>query len=367
MRAKPLRASVVAFPECDPSILYGIFDTLWAAGRFWETLTGGEQPGEPLFEPRIVGAEAGPLRLITGVLIVVQDPVASVTDTDLVIVPNVVVSSAASLRQLDRRLLAWIKSAYRQGAHIYASCGGSLALAEAGLLDGMEATTHWGYVDLLRREFPNVTVHANRILVQAGSSQRIVCSGGASSWQDMVLFLVARHVGVEEAIRLSKIFLYQWHRDGQLPYASMVQNVRHEDPLIQKLQVWASENYSRPNVISELVQRSGLPERTFTRRFKSATGYTPIGYVQALRIEEAKHLLETGDDPVEQIARDVGYQDAAYFRRLFGRLTGLTPANYRRQFQLPSYVSAHGNRRVMPKAQDSARASAAPVREPRPQ
>jgi transcriptional regulator GlxA family with amidase domain len=356
MRAKPLHVSLVVFPECDPSILYGIYDTLWAAGRFWETLKGGP-PGEPLFEPRIVGAQAGPLQLVTGVSIIVQDSVDSVQDTDIVIIPNVIVSKAESLRELDRRLLEWIKAAYRSGSYIYSSCGGSLALAEAGLLDGLEATTHWGYADLFRREFPNVTVHANRILVQSGPGQRVVCSGGASSWQDLVLFLVARHVGSEEAIRLSKIFLYQWHRDGQLPYASMVQNVLHDDPLVQKLQVWISENYSGPNAVSELVQMSGLPERTFTRRFKSATGYAPIAYIQALRIEEAKHALETGNDTVEQIAHDVGYQDTAYFRRLFARLTGMTPANYRRQFQLPMHLGERMNGK--PRIRETAKMKAA--------
>ena len=110
--------------------------------------------------------------------IVAQDSAHDVEETDFVIVPNVVVGSATALRRLDRDLLAFVVRMHRRGAHVYAACGGTLVLAEAGLLDGLEATTHWGYVDLLRSEFPDVRTRPERILVQAGEGQRIVSSGG---------------------------------------------------------------------------------------------------------------------------------------------------------------------------------------------
>jgi transcriptional regulator GlxA family with amidase domain len=180
-----------------------------------------------------------------------------------------------------------------------------------------------------------VKLHPERILVQSGPGQRIISSGGASSWQDLVLFLVTRHVGAEEAIRLSKIFLYQWHREGQLPYACMIQNVAHDDPVIREHQVWIAEHYRRSNIVTVLVRKSGLPERTFARRFKAATGYAPIHYIQSLRVEEAKQMLECSELTVEQIGREVGYEDTAYFRRLFRRLTGMAPAGYRHKFRIP--------------------------------
>lgn len=347
MDRKRPRVSLVVFPECDPSIIYGVFDTLWAAGRFWDTIKG-LPPGEPLFEPRLVAAEKGEMRMITGVSIVAQDAIDDVAETDAVFVPNVMVSSAEDLRRLDRRLLAWIKKAYENGAAVYSACAGSLVLAEAGLLDGHGATTHWCYSKLFREEYPNVTLHPERILVQTGDQQRIVCGGGASSWQDLALFMVMKHVGPEEAMRLSKIFLYQWHRDGQLPYACMLQNVAHSDRVISEQQVWIAENYKQPNLVTELVKRSGLPERTFNRRFKAATGYTPIAYIQALRIEEAKQMLETSDLPVEQVAREIGYDDNAYFRHLFRRLCGVTPADYRRKLQFPPAIKQAMTRGATP-------------------
>jgi len=330
----PKRVSIVVFRECDPSIIYGVFDTLWAAGTFLKN-----PPGEPLFEPRIVAAERGPLELITGVSIVPQDSIDDIERTDIVFVPNVIVLTPEELRALDHRLIAWIATMYERGALICSACGGSLVLAAAGLLSGREATTHWSHVPVFRREFPDIRLHEDRILVQTGDGHRIISCGGASSWQDLALLLVAKYGGNGEAIRVSRFFLYQWHRDGQLPYASMAANVVHGDGVVLKCQTWLAENYDRADVVTETARVSGLPKRTFDRRFKAATGYSPLAYVQALRIEEAKQMLETGSAPVDAIGREVGYEDAASFRRLFRRLTGMSPGDYRRRFRLPRYVA----------------------------
>lgn len=329
----PRHVSIVAFRECDPSIIYGVFDTLWAAGRFLKNTSN-----EPLFEPRIVAAARGPLKLITGVSIVPQDSIDDIEQTDIVFVPNVIVFTPEELHALDRRLIDWVAKMHRQGVVICSACGGSLVLAAAGLLSGRETTTHWSHVPVFRREFPDVKLHEDRILVQTGDGHRIISCGGASSWQDLSLLLIARYGSGEEAIRISRLFLYQWHRDGQLPYASMAVNVIHGDAVILKCQTWLAEKYGRADVIAEAARISGLPKRTFDRRFKAATGYSPLAYVQALRIEEAKQMLETGSAPVDAIGREVGYEDASSFSRLFRRLTGISPGDYRRRFRIPNYI-----------------------------
>ena len=330
----PRHVSIVVFRECDPSIIYGVFDTLWAAGTFLKV-----PPGEPLFEPRIVAAEHGPLKLITGVSIVPQDSIDDIERTDIVFVPNVIVLTPEELHALDRRLIAWVAKMHQKGALICSACGGSLVLAAAGLLSGRETTTHWSHVPVFRREFPDVRLHEDRILVQTGDGHSIVSCGGASSWQDLTLLLIARYGSSEEAIRVSRFFLYQWHRDGQLPYASMAANVVHGDGVILKCQTWLAENYERADIVTEVARVSGLPKRTFDRRFKAATGYSPLAYVQALRIEEAKHMLETGSAPADAIGREVGYEDAASFRRLFRRLAGMPPGDYRRKFRIPRNIA----------------------------
>ena len=362
MKGRRIHVSIVLFPECDPSIVYGVFDTLWAAGRMWEMLKDGTSR-EPLFEPLLVGAEAGPLQLVTGVSVLPQAAIADVARTDIVFVPNVMVETAEALGALDRRLLAWIRRMHQGGAHLYSACGGSLVLAEAGLLDGHQATTHWCYVPLFRQRYPNVRVHEERLLVQTGPGHSVVCSGGASSWQDLALLLIAKHGGTQEAIRISKIFLYQW-----LPYASMIANINHGDAAILRCQSWLAQNYERPDIVAELVRQSGLPKRTFDRRFRAATGYSPLAYIQALRIEEAKQALETGSAPVEVVAREVGYSDAASFRRL----AGMTPGDYRRKFQVPSFIARAaparkpGPKESGPKKNAAPRGPCSSAAEPRP-
>jgi transcriptional regulator GlxA family with amidase domain len=330
----PRHVSIVVFRECDPSIIYGVFDTLWGAGTLLKS-----PPGEPLFTPRIVAAEHGPMQLITGVSIIPQDTIDEIEATDIVFVPNPMVTTSEELHALDPRLIDWIARMHRAGALVCSACGGSLVLAKAGLLAGREATIHWSNVALFRSEFPDVRLIEDRILVQTGDGHSIVSCGGASSWQDLSLLLIARYGGNEEAIRISRLFLYQWHRDGQLPYASMAANVDHGDGAIQKCQAWLAENYARADIVAEAVRLSGLPKRTFDRRFKAATGYSPLAYIQALRVEEAKQMLETGTEPVEAIGREVGYEDAASFRRLFRRLAGMAPGDYRRKFRIPKEVA----------------------------
>lgn len=328
-----IRVSIPVFAECDPSIIYGVFDTLWAAGRQWQHVPGGAPEG--LFEPRLVAMKAEPIELITGVRIMPQDTIDATPSTDLVFVPNVVMGAGQSPHDLDRDLIAWIRKMNTAGVPIYAACGGSIVLAEAALLDGHEATTHFSYAPLFEAYYPSVRLKIERIMVQTGSNQSLYCAGGASSWQDLALLIIAKYGGMQEAIRMSKIFLYQWHRDGQLPYVSMIRNVNHGDTVILNCQQWIAENYDRQDIIAELVRRSGLPKRSFDRRFRAATGYSPLGYVQTLRIEEAKPILETSDDIGADIARQVGYEDEASFRRLFRRLTGMTPSTYRRTLRPP--------------------------------
>lgn len=171
--------------------------------------------------------------------------------------------------------------------------------------------------------------------MQTGAERTLFCAGGASSWQDLALLLVAKHGGSDEAVRMSKLFLYQWHRHGQLPYVSMIRNVNHGDQVILHGQDWIAKHYERRHIIAELVQESGLPKRSFDRRFRAATGYSPLAYVQKLRVEEAKQLLETGSWATDRIAREVGYQDEASFRRLFRKLAGMMPGEYRRNFKPP--------------------------------
>jgi len=133
-------------------------------------------------------------------------------------------------------------------------------------------------------------------------------------------------------VRIAKVFVLGDRSDGQLPFSALIRPSRHSDGLIERCQAWVAYHYTDPAPVQRLVEYAGLPPRTLKRRFRAATGYSPIEYVQTVRIEEAKHLLETTTRATDDVAAEVGYQDPGWFRRLFKQMTGLTPARYRQRF-----------------------------------
>ncbi len=157
-------------------------------------------------------------------------------------------------------------------------------------------------------------------------------AGGGASWMDMALFLIARLLGVEAAVRSARLNLIDWHDIGQQPFASLARSRQQDDALIGEIQAWIGENYAVRSPVAAMAARSGLPERSFDRRFRKATGMSPLEYVHTLRLEEAKQQLEATQLPIEAIAGECGYEDAGYFSRLFSKRVGLTPAQYRRRF-----------------------------------
>ncbi len=228
---------------------------------------------------------------------------------------------------------AWLRTQHRSGATVCSVCTGAVFLAEAGLLDGLDATTHWASTRIFAERYPAVRLHPERILCPAGPGHRIVTEGGSASWTDLALYLVASFSGEAEARRIAKVFLLGDRDEGQLPFAAMIRIRKHDDPIIGACQQWLAEHYDERNPVARMVRLSGLPERTFKRRFTAATGYAPLDYVQTLRIEEAKQMLEKDGFSTDQAAHQVGYEDPAFFRRLFKRMTGVTPARYRERYR----------------------------------
>lgn len=207
-------------------------------------------------------------------------------------------------------------------------------LAATGLLDNKPTTTHWAFIDHFHQFFPDVKLEPSRILIPDTEDCPIVTMGGMSAWEDLALYLIAKFYGEAAAVKAAKLFLLGDRSEGQLVFSAMSKPKRHEDKVIAKSQQWASNHYDSPNPVTRMVANSGLAERTFKRRFKIATGYTPIDYIQTLRIEEAKQILETTSDAIDTIAQLTGYEDPTSFRRLFKRMTGVTPGRYRQRFQL---------------------------------
>jgi len=328
---KPLRAALLAPPEFTASTLFGVYDLLAAAGRDWDLVVNGVM-GTSLIQPSLVARTTDRLQASNGTWLEPDCAFDEFGQPDIVCIPDLFIAPEESLEGRYEPELEWIKKWYEAGSVIGTACGGSLLLAEAGLLDGLDAASHWGYCDVMAERYPKVQVQPNRALVITGDEQRIVMAGGGSSWYDMALYLIARLLGIEEAMRVARVYLIDWHHIGQQPFASLSRNRQVQDAVIAKCQEWIASNYDHDSPVAAMTEISGLSERSFKRRFAKATGTKPIEYVQTIRLEEAKQILETTDRPVEVVANDVGYEDLSYFGRLFKRNVGLTPAQYRKRF-----------------------------------
>jgi transcriptional regulator GlxA family with amidase domain len=329
---RPLETAIVAVPESAGSALYGMVDVLSATGSVWQTLTRTTAKTEP-FRVRLVSTDRERFRCGYRIPVEPDAAVHEIHHADIVIVPELWLGPDEHMRDRYPELIAWIRARYQAGAHIYSACSGAVMLAETGLLDGRDATSHWGYQDLFAREYPQVRFHPEPNLCFADASGRIVTAGGTTSWHDLALHIIARHVSPGEAMRIAQVYLLKWHDEGQRPYEPLVRQQAHSDAVVHGCATWLREHFREPGGVAGVVEHAQVPERTLKRRFKAATGVAIIEYVQNLRIEEAKRLLETTDEAADEIGFTVGYEDASFFRRLFKRRTGITPGRYRRVFQ----------------------------------
>ena len=334
---KPVEVLILAIPETAGSALYGMVDVLSATGNLWQTLVRSNDEAKR-FKVKIVSTLDRDFTCGNGIPVHPQVSIEDDPPARIIILPEIWLGPDESIHGRYPGLVEWIRRKYRQGAELYSACSGSILLAETGLLDGRSATSHWGYEDMFRRNYPRVNFDSSSNLVYADHTGKIVTAGGTTSWHDLALHIIARHASPGDALHIAKVYLLKWHAEGQLPYTGLVRRAPHADSVVKQCENWLSKHYREMDAIKQLINMSEVPERSLKRRFKAATGNTLIGHLQNLRIEESKRLLEQGDLPIEEVSEEVGYMDVSFFRRLFKRLTGLSPGQYRRMF-LPMALS----------------------------
>ena len=335
----PVDVLIVAVKETAGSALYGMVDVLSAAGNVWQSLTrsGGEKA---LFRIRIVSLDSVSFTCGNGIPVTPACSITANPVADIVILPELWLGPDEDIKGRYPELMDWIRQCHRQGMMLYSACSGAIMLAESGLLDGCRATSHWGYQDLFRRHYPRVLFQPEPNLLAADPAGQIITAGGTTSWHDLALHIIARHAGVGEAMRIAKVYLLKWHDEGQLPYAQLTRNIPHADALVRRCEQVMREHFRDPEILRCVIESAAVPERTLKRRFKMATGMSLLEYAQSLRIEEAKRQLEESDSTVEEVCLAAGYEDFSFFRRLFKRLTGLSPAQYRKMFTpLPEKIT----------------------------
>lgn len=334
---RPLITLLVA-PETSASVLYGLYDVLISTGAVFSDMVKGA-PGEELLDVRIVSADGKPFHCMGNIPVEPHTGIDRVEAPDAVIVCDLYTSIHDVPSGRYPREVGWLKQKHAEGALITSVCSGALLLAEAGLLDGQQATAHWAYRDMFQRHYPKIEFRNESVLCLAAENDRIVTAGGVSAWHDLSVYLIARFCGYQHAIETAKVFLISGHSEGQSPYSVMTRPMESADGSILDCQVWIADHYSISRPVEKMVERSGLNARTFSRRFRAATGYSPIEYVQALRIEEAKQMLETDELSNDEVGASIGYDDPASFRRVFKRGVGLSPAAYRKKFQRISQIA----------------------------
>ncbi len=321
-----LNVVILGFDQALASAITGVADLLALAGVSWNRIQN--LPTQRLFNVKITSHDGKPFECINGLTLCAHLSFAEIENADVIVVPTIGGPIMEVLEQ-NQALIALLQKAHKQDCIISGNCTGNFLLAQAGILDGKPATTHWGYKELFEQLYPNVHLKADQLITK---SDNIYCSGGGHSWFDFGLHLIERKFDYDTALQSAKSFVLDYRRDSQLSYSIMGLSRNHKDSLVQKIQNWLDQNYAQPFNMDALTEKFNVSKRTLIRRFNTALDMPPNRYVQAIRMDAAQKLLEETQHTVDVIMLKVGYEDASSFRRLFRKKTGLTPTEYRSRF-----------------------------------
>ncbi|MFN0250534.1 MAG: GlxA family transcriptional regulator [Kofleriaceae bacterium] len=326
MPDRALRVHVLALHQCAPIVPIGMLDLLRKSIELAATLPVS-RPRRAIELSLIAGGTKRDVVCSNGLVVRADRTLADAGPADLVVVPALDPDIVTRLAQ-NAAVVAWLRRMFARGADVASACTGAFLLGEAGLLDGRTATTHWAFQSLLQMRYPKVVLAPQAVLADQG---RVITAGGATSFINLALVLVERLLGPDVAWAASKFFLIDPNKSPQGAYAAFSTQKDHGDTAILRAQELVERDVQHAPSVDELAHMVALSPRTFSRRFLEATGNTARDYIQRVRIEAAKRALERGD-AVASVAYRVGYGDAAAFRKLFSRLAGLTPADYRARY-----------------------------------
>ncbi|MBD1385770.1 helix-turn-helix domain-containing protein [Mucilaginibacter rigui] len=305
----------------DPRIIFtGVNDFLAAAGK------------PPAFNLQLVGLHKE-VKLHGGLFSVHTDAVLSdVKKTDLIIIPAFGGDMATSIKR-NEEFIPWIVDQYYKGAEVASLCVGAFLLAETDLLNGKECSTHWRFANEFREMFPDVTLVDDRIVTE---QKGLYSSGGATSYWNLLLYLVEKYAGRDMSIMAAKMFALEIDRKSQSPFIMFNGQKTHEDEPIKKAQEFIEANITEKISVEDLAMKYAIGKRHFERRFKKATNNSPLEYIQRVKMEAAKKHLESSRKNVNEVMYDVGYSDTKAFRTVFKKITGLSPVEYRNKYNKES-------------------------------
>ncbi|MDK9706467.1 MAG: helix-turn-helix domain-containing protein [Desulforhopalus sp.] len=320
-----MKITFFAADGCFSSGITSLLD-MFAIANMWQTsLTGNRQP---LFVTEIATVDGAPALGSGCIQLLAHRPLEAVDDSDFILLPPFIPLPEPSAE--GRGVLNdWLIAQHQKRTPIAAMCTGVFLLAETGLLNGRKATTNWQFARKFRRTFPEVHLHTEHLVTE---DDGLLCTGAATANFNLGLRIIARYGSDELASTCAKALLLDPNRESQAPYYIFRREREHGDAEIEKAQRYLEDNFSGTIMIDEVAGHVRISPRHFKRRFKEATGSSPVQYLQMVRIEAARKKLETTLSTIDEITRQIGYEDSSTFRRLFKQHTNLSPREYRDKF-----------------------------------
>ena len=326
--------TVLFLDQTFSSTAVGPMEVFRHAGALWNLLTGTEPI--PRFRVTTASVDGRAVRCDGSIEIQPDLAISAVRKTDLIFVPT----TGLTIDDVVERYAPagpWLRRCHKRGAAIASVCTGVGLVAATGLLDGKRATTHWALADRFREKYPRVKWMPELMVTE---DRGFYCGGGVHAALDLSLYLVEKFCGHEVAMQTAKALLIETPRAWQAGFAIVPLKTRHTDDSISAAQEWLHENFPKTFSLDVPAHRVGMSLRNFVRRFKQATGDSPLMYLQKLRIAAAKRLLESDHRSIQEVSDAVGYQDVAFFRNLFQRHTGVSPSAYRQRFGMQEQNAA---------------------------
>ncbi len=323
------RVAIVLVPDV---YLYSVGGTLDAFQIADDQISRQQGAQIQQFDCQTVALSSEPVTTSSGVRVQGDVTLAEAGEFDLIYVPAFYYQGISIFEDMAARLeplLHWLVERWRKGSTLAANCTGTFLLAETGLLNRRRATTAWWLERTFRRRFPKVDLDANALLAE---DERLMTTGAMTANLNMAMHLIGRHAGPHLAAVCAKTMLVDTGSTTQRPYQELLENELSHDPLVAKGQFWLQNHLSENIDQKSLADKMNVSQRTLIRRFKTELDLTPLAYLQNVRIETAKQMLENTGAPLTEIIERVGYFDVSSFSRLFKKKTGLTPYAYRQRF-----------------------------------
>jgi transcriptional regulator GlxA family with amidase domain len=318
--------TVLFLDQTFSSTATGPMEVFRHAGTLWNSFTG-MQPC-PQFRVTTASIDGRAVSCDGPIHIQPAAALADIRKTDLIFIPSTGIS-VDDVVERNAPVVPWLKRWQKRGTAIASVCSGVGLVAAAGLLDGKRATTHWSLAECFREKYPNVRWMPELMVTE---DHGFYCGGGVNACLDLSLYLVERFCGHDVAMQSAKALLIEMPRAWQAGFAIVPLKTEHSDETISTAQEWMHQNFRQSFPLEAPAERVGMSLRNFVRRFKQATGDSPLIYLQKLRVAAAKRLLESDHRTMQEISDAVGYQDVVFFREIFQRHTGVSPSAYRQKF-----------------------------------